>query len=143
MVLRVTHRSMACRSMNLCASFSVILSCSMSTHFARLTSRISAIFSSSVAVFCSMRRRRARVAQRSWSVEEKKRGGGRLLERQYAALTDARGHVGVLLGAHEKKNARLRALADIEGEIRAEFVRQRRVDDQKIIAALQKTSPGA
>ena len=73
----------------------------------------------------------------------KKRGGGRLLERQNAAWRNARGHVGVLFGAHEKKNARLRALADIEGEIRAEFVRQRRVDDQKIIAALQKTSPGA
>ena len=73
----------------------------------------------------------------------KKRGGGRLLERQNAALTDARGHVRVLLGAHEKKNAGLRALADIKGEIRAELVRQRRIDDQKIVAALEKTSPGA
>lgn len=83
------------------------------------------------------------MAQRSWSVEEKSAGEvGFWSVRTPLGATRA-GHVGVLLGAHEKKNARLRALADIEGEIRAELVRQRRVDDQKIIAALQKTSPGA
>ena len=65
--MRVTHLSMACFSMKRCASFSVIFSCSISSSFARFIMRISSIFSSMEAVFCSMRRRRSLVPQRSCS----------------------------------------------------------------------------
>ena len=67
----------------------------------------------------------------------------RLLQRHDAAGADSGGNVGVLLGAHKQKDAGLRAFADVEREAGAEFVRQRRIDDQKIKTALQKTSPRA
>ena len=51
--------------------------------------------------------------------------------------------LGGLLGTHKQKDAGLRAFADVEREAGAEFVRQRRIDDQKIKTALQKTSPRA
>ena len=56
----VVQRSMACFSMWRWASASVIFSCSMSSHFARFTRRISSIFSSTEVAFSSMRRNRSR-----------------------------------------------------------------------------------
>ena len=67
MTRRVTQRSIARFSIRRCASCSVRWSLSISIHFARFTIRISSIFLSSVAVFCSIRRRRSRVLRSSRS----------------------------------------------------------------------------
>lgn len=139
----VTQRSIAWRSMNLCASFSVILSWSIRIHFARLTSRISSIFPpvSRSSAPCGE-------AARGWHTEgavwkRRSPGFGRLL-RVMTPLAPTLAETSGYCSARTSRRTPDCVLSQMSSARRvAEFVRQRRIDDQKIKTALQKTSPRA
>ena len=65
----------------------------------------------------------------------------RLLKRKHAAGRDLRGHVGVILRLYQKQYPRARLLCEVLCKMGAEFIAQRRADDDNIIPVFEKPAP--